>query len=701
MVVRLRRSLPPVLALALLALAGASGHATEAVPCATTIGGNRPDLHVVPGPPARRAVRKPPPPSVEALEPGTSAPLPAPDPGPEWKAIGSLSTRQLLGPGERLVVRFDHVGRRLAESAPADPLTPLAARAVERAPSWLADALAANLGQLSAGTQDTLARLVLEATDPYVDEIAFQIARLGVGSLTHRRFDPELLVENARLIYQHDALLQYVEVVDYGSAEEGGDYYSTTRYRATNPSDPGFVKLFEIPRDVYYWYVVHPKLSDETVKRSDETDARQSTYGHFWRSYLFANPDPAHDYTRGPGGSGTYPVLGTVLQEPTLLWDGVPVNHSGGRDFAPDDVALDVVGNWVSTLLPQKASGNRPVQPNQIAYEHNGNCGEIQDLLGAASRTALIPNVLTTNHCEDHVWNEFFVVLPEPAWFPYQVDWAGGATRIANFGVAYDKETGGGKDVSGIWAWRSDGFAYDIVDRYSNAASLAVHVRDAGGKGVDGARVLVFSEAWSGNGYSLATFGHTDGNGWVRFRLGDKQNYYLRVESALGRYPGEENGITRILEDTEADASYEHTVELAGRLRRYADWIQAPTDGDYRLAVRFAATDEVVMGASPFGSQLDFTDWRQPGQVDFLAFDAPNFERYDAAEAATALLATENAPAGEQVLPAGQGDADRYLVLSNEDHVANRQLVRAEVVLYRHVDRTQPGLFLPMVRRGP
>lgn len=613
-----------------------------------------------------------------------------------WQTVATLSTRVNIPAGDRAVVRFDHAHRRLEETRPDIVLTGLALAAVDRAPDWLADALADNLGRLSEATQDSLARLVLDADDPIVDEVAFQIAHLGKGPLTDRRFDAQLLVDNARLMYEHDRSLAYVEIVDHGSASEGGDYYSTTRYRVVDPERPGEIDRVEIPSDVYYWFVVHPKLSDETVKASGEASSEQATYGYFWREYLFANPDPGHDYAES--GGRTFPVLGEVLRVPTVLWDGQAVDLEGGRPFEPDDVALDVIGNWVSTVLPQRASGNRPVQPNQIACEHNGNCGEIQDLLGAASRTALVPNVLTSDHCEDHVWNEFYTPLPTAGWFPYQVDWAQGPTRINRDNVAYDKDRGGSKDVSGIWAWRSDGFAYDVVDRYSKACGLVVKVTDSAGKPVDGARVIVYNEAWSGTGYSLATFGLTDADGRVSFRLGDLQNYWIRVTSnGLGTYPPQEGQIAPVINQSEADQTYTFTAELAGALRTYADRVREESREAYRLTLRYEATHEVVLGASPFGTSLDFSDWRRPGQVDMMVFDARNFAAYDRAASATAQAIFENSIGDELTLAVGDGLSDRYVVFSNEDHVANSQLVNIDIALQRNTSLTTPSTFLPFL----
>ncbi len=610
----------------------------------------------------------------------------------DWELVDTVTAHVRVPPGERYEIYFDHDQQRLREVPLPDNLTFTGYMAVERAPDWLKEPLTDNFGRLGPATQDTLAQLILDAKDPWVDEVAFQVARMAPASLKHELFNPDLITENARLIYEHDPVLQYVDVVDYGSAAEGGDYYSTTRYRVTDGEGTTWV---EIPNEMYYWFVVQPKLSDETVKMSAESDSRQATYGYFWRYYLFANPDDTFDYARGG-----HPVLGDVLKVPTTLWDLERVNLPGGRPFEANDVALDVIGNWVSKVVPRKAISNRPVQPNQICYEHNGNCGELQDLLGAAARTGLIPTVLIADHCEDHVWNEFYWLTPEDDWHAYQVDWDGGPTRIDNSGVAYDKDVGGGKDVSGVWAWRGDGYTYDVIDRYSNASDLVVRVGDGYGKPVDGARVLIYSEAWgSETDFFPTTWGYTNSRGEARFRLGDHQNYYLRVTSALGSYPPYENQITKIIVDSAADGTYTKPVVLSGILPRY-DYEASPPEGDaYQLRIRFDAPHEIIYGQNVFSSEgADFAQWEAPGVVDLFALDAANYGLYQDGATFSAAVAEEDTSSGEVALSLPGARTDWHVMFSNEDHKVNKQVLDAEITLYRQPS-AQVAIFLPLTAR--
>ncbi len=609
-------------------------------------------------------------------------------------ALDSLSVHVGIPSLHRYAVYVDHVDLSLAEIELPDLLTALAHQAVQRAPGWLQEELADNLGKFEPGFQDTLAQIILDADDPYVDEIAYQVARMATVSLTNTLFSTDLIVENAQLIYEHDQTLQYVDVVDHGSAAAGGDYYSTTRYRVVDAGDTVWV---EIPREMYYWYVVHPKISDETVKKSSEQDPRQSTYGYFWRHYFFSNPDSVYDYSDSVGTPGVYPVLGEVLALPTVFWDGQQHDLPFGRSFDSEDLAVDILGNWLTRVVPYAASGNRPIQPNQIIYEHNGNCGELQDALCAAARTALIPAVCISDHCEDHVWNEFFLATPDGDWHPYQTDLGGGGTHIDNPYIAYDRDHGGSKDISGVWAWRGDGYTYAVVDRYSKYCTLVVHVEDANGKPVDGALVLLWSEGWGGSGLTACIWAYTDSRGFCAMDLGDLQDYYLHVNSSLGDYPqGDLDQVVQIIDDAQGGQIYYKSVTLEGEVVRYA-YAADSTQGDaYRLRVLFDAPHEIIYGNNLYGDDPDFAKWEQPGVLDFFLCDSANFALLEqGAEFCTAVVA-ENVGSGEVSFVFPDVTTDWYLVFSNEDHVANKQHLDADISLCEYTQDAPDSPVAPL-----
>ncbi len=617
----------------------------------------------------------------------------------ELEQLDALDSHAIIPPGERAVFRLDSENLRLVEMLPEDNLTDEARSAVERAPDWLKDALADNLGRLKESLQREYAEIILAAEDPIVDEIAFQVARLGAETLSQSLMDPAIVELNARLIYEHDPHLQYVDLVDYGSAEEGGDYYTTTKYQVAVDGERQWI---ECPKEMYYWYVVEPKLSDEYVKKTSETDDRQATYGHFWREYLFSNPSDSFDYSKGPDGTpGHFPVLGDVLGQPQVFWDYTGGDLPKGRPFEEDDVALDVVGNWVSKILPEKAKGNRPVQPNQIAYEHDGNCGEIQDLLGAAARTGLIPTVLIADHCEDHVWNEFYATTEDADWHPYQVSWDGGPTHIDNPRIAMDSDCGGGKDISVVWAWRPDGYIYSAVERYSDVSTLVVHVKDGLGLPVDGARVLLASEAWQSEQLVIGSWCYTGSNGDCRFDVGDNQNYYYQVASELGNYPADSNQVARAIEDAEAGKLYETSVTLSGRLNWHKSNAVEVTGDALELRFSFTVPSEITYWPSLIGEKPTAAVWSDPGSVDVYLVPAEDYESYEAGEQFDTAVAEKKAASGEMAVGLPDADEDWYLIFTNENRLGVAEILDASIELHGDPEQLQnPVIYLPAVHNG-
>lgn len=353
-------------------------------------------------------VRKPPPLKKHART--------LPKEGENWVLRDSIKAQVDIPAGESHIIYFDHRTDSLEEIPWEDGLSDAARLALQKVPRWLYDDLKDSFLRLG-NLQDTYANLILNAQDPYIDEVAFQVAHIAPETLS----DPQvflylhMLVENAELMYEIDQYLDYVDIVDSTQYGDSTDYFSTTHYRVISDGDTNWVT---IPKEYYYWYILHPKISDEDVKMTDEPSDRQATYGYFWREYLFSDPSTEHSYTEGG-----YPLLKDCLDSIRVFWDGQQHDLPFGRPFEKEDMALDVIGNWTSQIVPVMASGNRPIQPNQIACEHNGNCGELQDLLCAAARTALIPSLCTMDICEDHVWGEFYW---DGDWHPYQADRGGG-----------------------------------------------------------------------------------------------------------------------------------------------------------------------------------------------------------------------------------------------------------------------------------
>jgi hypothetical protein len=238
------------------------------------------------------------------------------------------------------------------------------------------------------------------------------------------------------------------------------------------------------------------------------------------------------------------PKLFDMLAGKDILWDGQRHDGiSGDRPLWDDPDALQALGNWVGKNMLDNieerqhvtgGSPNRSVQPVRIAFDHYGNCGELEDLIGAAMRTALIAGLEVTDMNEDHVWNEFY---HDNQWLYFQNDWSNGATRIATPGGGQDVDYGGGKDISFILAWWADASVTSVTDRYSKTITLAFHVTDSNGGPVPDALVEIWSEGWQTQNLMTGFWMRTDADGRASVLVGDNRNYDMRILSSIGDYP--------------------------------------------------------------------------------------------------------------------------------------------------------------------
>ncbi len=414
-----------------------------------------------------------------------------------FSAAGESRFSLFLPHGTGLVLKCDPATLTVSDTlAPNYGLTVDAERAIEKSPSWLRFDLVDNLLQLDASIQNTLADMILNPSDPRLrDEIAFQVAHISPSHL--RVINLDVIKQNVDSLYAIDNELEYAKIIDYGNPDEDSNYYSTIRYKILKD---GATLSCEIPREVYYWYVIHPRGTDETPS---------IIYDKFWREYLYYD-DGTTSYTE----EGKYPLLRDVLDTVEFAWEVKPQSSGGG--------AVAAVYNWVNGVVKWGATGNRPIQPNQIATDHDGNCGEFQDITWAGGRTALIPTVGVLDINEDHVWctmwqSESYESPIETAWRP---DSAG----------AFDKDHGGGeKYCSMIWQWRGDGYQESRIQDYSNSCTLTVKITDPEGVPLSNMNAELDSEGWMSTTNVRGLSGITNRDGLFVIPVGEEQNYYLKV----------------------------------------------------------------------------------------------------------------------------------------------------------------------------
>jgi hypothetical protein len=380
----------------------------------------------------------------------------------DQKTISKISREIGIPPGSDYFIKFDSRNLTLngQDVEPATKgLSENVIAAIAKSPQWIQRTLTRQFHNLS--DPEPYADLLLNSSKQYADEIAFSIACCPVGRVP----SADLLKENAESLYEHDQWIQYADIIE--SDDGAGNYSSTIRYTVL---ENGTEKQIDLPTNIYYWYIVHPKITTEDV---------DAAYGPLWRDYLFEHNDLG------------YPLLKEKLSTVRYLWDCTSYYQFGGRLWSDcikqHPTAIEAVSYWIGKTVPYPAIGDRPGQSCVIAHEHNGWCGELQKIAVAAQRAALIPSVGACNVGEDHVWREFY----ERGWHENDNWWSdtGGAVDEPEV-YAY----GWGKNMSAIYQWRGDGIILDDTARYihpEDRITVSFEVKDSFLQPVDGARVIV------------------------------------------------------------------------------------------------------------------------------------------------------------------------------------------------------------------
>lgn len=374
---------------------------------------------------------------------------------------------------------------------------------------------------------------------------------------------------------------------------------------------------------------------------------------------------------------GGYPLLRDVMTTRSTLWDRREASKDGRRPISEEDNALIALGKWVNKVVPVLArdAQRRGVQANQIAMLHNGNCGECQDILGAAARTCLIPACSVDLHAEDHVWNEAF----DEEWYFYEA-WRGGViTTIGGTGTGVkDMDYGGRYPFSGVLRWRNDGIVDVITDRYSETCELEATVLDANGAPVDGALV----EVWASNvlagpyaSHLRSVWGFTDESGVVTMKLGNTRNLYARAETPLGNFPVATDSIDEFAPYSQTGVTYSWEVSVSGEMPSL-DLIRAlsprANEADpARLEITFDLPYQTLYCENPMDRNVG-AEKIAPGHIDFFICDRENLDKLGSGETVSVFELLRDANDGS--LSFQIGDADEcFVVFSNRESLALNQ----------------------------
>ncbi len=411
---------------------------------------------------------------------------------------------------------------------------------------------------------------------------------------------------------------------------------------------------------------------------------------------------------------GGFPLLSRVMQGASYLWDGQHAVLPGERAFDPGEGAVARVGWWIASNMTWRvaemkvyrrdAALERGEQPARILYNHYGNCGELHFIFGAALRTVLVPTSLVGTSLDDHVWNEFH---DTSEWIPFQATWSGGRTRLDDWGVAYDADTGNTKTISVMVGKRGDGYLENLLGRYpvtvdgeglidddySRHITLSASVVDAAGAPVDGARVIVISHYYyDPTGWYVGTWGVTGPDGTVDITVGEGNDYAVRVDSPMGTIPPT-GGMDRWVSDWEAEAGlvFDRTFAYDGSGGNPVGRVPTldvterpldPPDGEVlHLGVDVQAGRELSYGVN----YLREHSWREPigpATVDVMVLTAEEYDLLASGEPFTAGVLERDVSATSLEVALDPGGSDLFVVVANTGRVVNASEVSVELATF-------------------
>jgi len=532
----------------------------------------------------------------------------------EWEVLDSLSMKTRIPAGSFLAVQFDLVD---------------------------------NLNNLDSAMQNQYAQMILDAQNPFIDEIAFQVAHIPYNILNQAGFYPGMIIENAQSLYQIDDFVDYAMIVDYGVGGVDSNYYSTVRYRTLNGTRDTID--VELSKEYYYWYILHPKISRELCSYIDPNtgDPASPPNGKFWRDYLFFYAD-----------SG-YPYLQDYVMNIPILWGGLP------NDTTDANGAIVALNNWMRQVLSFESPGIRKYQPVQIYYEHRGTCTEWSILTSAAARTSLIPTIRTSAYGNNHHWNEFF----ERRW----IQWEPVNNMIDNY--VYDPNWW---ELAAAINWRGDGYTWQATERYTPYCTLTVEVVDSVQNPIDGARVAVRGGPQPVTWY--CAFDYTNSSGTCTFLLGDLLNYDCQVTSSCGSTP-----FTQVITNSQPGIHYHYSFQLNGGvpvLPATNDTFPSNPEDDYKVEIHLSVPEEVIYGNNPDdNSAFSFTD--STGCLEFFICSSDNYTRFLADSQFYGFLISMQIPEIDTsfVFP---WNGSWYIVIANKEEISTAQEISLDVTLLKN-----------------
>jgi len=556
-------------------------------------------------------------------------------------------------------------------------------------------------GANDADAVAVLAKVLAAAPTAHADEIAFAIAFTPAEVLRAmvRMGNADLLAVNAERVYTMAAQVKYAKLVE-------GEDHTTIAYRTEDGWTPA-------PRDIYYWWVVHPRILYEIPARVNESywqksaEDRGQTDSEWWKhepeAGIHASPAVMGDFWRkafendGRFGKTLWfsIVEARTLREAQLLTHRFLAKNAGG-------IGLMRFGYETQDL-----------QPWLIYAKHYGSCGEHSIIGAAAARTMLIPASVVGCRGEDHQWNEWWDV--DGKWHHWDccgkdgIDTPWGSSEGLNHKA---------KTVSTVTRWRGD----DTHDHttgtvhndpkveyttkragYTDVCDVTVIVTDPKARPVDGALVVVRSH-WNRRNL-ISTWGYTDFRGEVKFGLGFEPHggYTIDALTPLGpcgvvNFPVAENEARTLTLTTPNEkpafargdrVKAPATGGGAGSLLTARIEASEITPPNFITSKRYRIGDHLTKKWGYRGTHRSIVPVDPAGGPEVLIFAPEEYERFAAGEECTPVHRAPLATDGRLAWP-DWADREYVAVLSNRRALMARVRVRVEEQAALIPDKTVP-----------
>ncbi|MBN1336663.1 MAG: transglutaminase domain-containing protein [Deltaproteobacteria bacterium] len=497
---------------------------------------------------------------------------------------------------------------------PRDLLAGEALDAVDATPAAFQDGLARTLATLTAEEADRLAAEILGAPAEQVDEVAWTIGATDPAILSWLLENgwEWLFADNAAAIYALQGVLPYADLVEL---EDGRTTLETVGEEGVSTLEP----------DLYYRLVAYPRAYIDLPAPNGDV---------FWRSYWLE--DDTYGETLVEAVEGALTVQAAAL----------------------------ALGTWIQSYMTFGYTSN-DIWPLDIYWEAYGSCGEYSILTTAAARTALIPTVTVSARADDHEWNEFW----DGRWimwdnslgeigsnphYPY-IDWP----------EIFDDDLNGSGvlgEVAHVFRFLPDE-SVEPSDLYTSLVPVEIHVTDAAGAPMEGARVQALTYE---SGYWMCTWAPTDAAGVASMSIGDDQFIAFAADHAFMEAIEEDRWSLRTDLCT---PPCQGSLAFEDILPRRALDRGSPPEGPLRLTASWIVTESEVRVANPVteGYELGQTYGvrQEGGAVDVFLLDAAGQEHWAAGEPFDAWALTPATGVGslEVRLP---DDEPWTLVFSNE-----------------------------------